>query len=200
MPLAATYPERVTSLVLVNRYGRYARSTETPWGMPARLIPSYIHAIEEAWGTGAVTETIAPTFVNNDEARRRWARMERVWASPDVVAAMVRAVIQTDVIHVLPAVRAPTLVISRAGDRHVRHEHGRYVATHRSPPRRGSRRPILRIQVRYDGLKTRSRRDVCLDNALRRCAIPCGAKHPLRASWPTRWLRALSPARSVRGD
>jgi pimeloyl-ACP methyl ester carboxylesterase len=34
MLFAATYPQRITNLVLVNAYGRFLRSSECPWGMP----------------------------------------------------------------------------------------------------------------------------------------------------------------------
>ena len=34
MLFAATSPQRVASLVLVNAYARFVRSEDTPWGMP----------------------------------------------------------------------------------------------------------------------------------------------------------------------
>ena len=128
MLFAATYPERVSSLVLVSAYARYARSDDCPWGMPEHLLKVYGAAIRGAWGTGAVTETIAPSLIQSEEDRRRWARIERLSASPDVAEATVLAVLGSDVTDVLSAIRAPTLIISRIGDRHVRHEHGGYVA------------------------------------------------------------------------
>jgi class 3 adenylate cyclase len=128
MFFAATYPERTTSLVLVNAYARYARGRDTPWGMPPDLVTDYVTTIQEVWGTGQCAEILAPAMVTTDEARRHWARIERLTASPDVLAAMTRAVLDSDVTPVLPAIQAPTLVISRRGDRHVRHEHGRHVA------------------------------------------------------------------------
>jgi class 3 adenylate cyclase len=127
MLFAATYPERVTSLVLVNPYARYLRNDECPWGMPARLFPAYIEWIKEAWGTGGVTEGLAPAMVRTAEARRRWARAERLSATPDSIA-IPRAFMESDLTQVLSAIQAPTLVISRRGDRHVRPEHSRYIA------------------------------------------------------------------------
>ena len=129
MFFAATYPERVVSLVLVNAYARYARNEEAPWGLPADLVPSYVTAIEQVWGTGACIETLAPTMVQTEQARRRWARIERLTVTPDVLAASTRAVMDSDVTPVLSAIQAPTLVISRRGDRHVRYEHGRHIAS-----------------------------------------------------------------------
>jgi pimeloyl-ACP methyl ester carboxylesterase len=87
MFFAATYPGRVLSLVLVNAYARYARNGDTPWGLPAELIPAYVSAIQEVWGTGACIAALAPTMVQTEDARQHWARIERLTASPDVLAA-----------------------------------------------------------------------------------------------------------------
>ena len=62
MFFAATTPERVKGLVLVNSYARYLRSDETPFGLPEDLVSSYVGAIEHAWGTGVCFEAL----------RRRW--------------------------------------------------------------------------------------------------------------------------------
>ena len=128
MFFAATAPERVKGLVLVNSYARYLRSDETPFGLPAGLVSSYVGAIEHAWGTGVCFEMLAPAMVTTEEARRQWGRVERLTATPDVLAAATRAVFESDVSDVLPAIQSPSLVISRRGDRHVRLEHSQYIA------------------------------------------------------------------------
>jgi len=129
MFFAATYPERTASLVLVNAYARYTRHEDTPWGLPTNLISTYVNTIKDMWGTGGCFELLAPSLVSTDEARRRWGRIERLTATPDVLEAATRAVFEADVSQVLPTIQAPTLAISRRGDRHVRSEHGRYVAS-----------------------------------------------------------------------
>lgn len=129
MFFAATAPERVKGLVLVNSYARYLRSDETPFGLPAGLVSSYVGAIEHAWGTGVCFEMLAPAIVTTEEARRQWARVERLTATPDVLAAATRAVFESDVSDVLPAIQSPSLVVARQGDRHVRFEHSHYVAS-----------------------------------------------------------------------
>ena len=79
MFFAATFPERVRSLVSVNAYARYARDDATPWGLSADLIPAYVSAIEEMWGTGACTETLtAPSMVQTENARQHWGRIEHL--------------------------------------------------------------------------------------------------------------------------
>ena len=129
MFFAATYPERTTSLVIVNAYARYARSDDTPWGLPAKSIPSYVSTIKEIWGSGGCFEIVAPSLVPTVEARKRWGRVERLTATPDVLEAATRAVFESNVTQALSAIQAPTLVISRRGDRHVHYLHGRQVAS-----------------------------------------------------------------------
>jgi class 3 adenylate cyclase len=84
--------------------------------------------IQAAWGTGAVTETLAPSMVQGEEVRLRWARAERLSAAPDRIA-IPRAFMESDVTDMVSAIQAPTLLISRRGDRHVRAEHSRFLAT-----------------------------------------------------------------------
>jgi class 3 adenylate cyclase len=127
MLFAATNPQRVTSLVLINAFARYQRSEDCPWGMPAQSIPAYTQAVRDSWGTGAVLQVLAPSLARNAEAVRRMGRNERLSATPD--SSMIpRAFWESDVTEVLKAIQAPTLAITRTGDHHVRPEHGRYLA------------------------------------------------------------------------
>ncbi len=129
MLFAATYPHRVRSLVLVNGFARFVRSDDCPWGLPAHLVAAYAESIRRAWGTGGVLATTAPSMVRNDDARRRWARAERLSASPNWAAVGPRATYESNLVDILPSIQAPTLVVSRRGDPHVRHEHSRFLAT-----------------------------------------------------------------------
>jgi class 3 adenylate cyclase len=124
----ATYPDRVSSLVLVNGTARFLRNQQCPWGMPTETLPAYIEAIRSTWGTGAVTEFVAPGMVQTDEARRRWAKAERLSGTPNM-AAVVRAQYESDVTDVLSAIQTPTLLISRLGNPHLRPEHSRFLAS-----------------------------------------------------------------------
>ncbi len=127
MVFAATNPHRVASLVLINAFSRYQRSEDCPWGMPAQSIPAYTEAVRDAWGTGAVLALLAPSLAGNDEAVRRMGRHERLSATPDS-SVIPRAFWQSDVTDVLKAIQAPTLVVTRTGDRHVPPEHGHHLA------------------------------------------------------------------------
>jgi class 3 adenylate cyclase len=127
MLFAASHPQRVTSLALVNTFARYRRSEECPHAIPAHVIPAHAQVVSDLWGTGGVIAVVAPSFVDSAEAQARWARVERLSATPDQVVVP-RGFWESDVTDLLGAIRTPTLVISRAGDRHVPSEHSRYLA------------------------------------------------------------------------
>jgi len=85
----------------------------------------YLSAVEKAWGTGEVTRVLAPSLIRSEDALHRWARVERLSATPDMVV-IPRAFMESDVTSVLSAIQVPALVISRAADRYIRPEHSRY--------------------------------------------------------------------------
>lgn len=123
----ATYPDRTSSCVLVNGTARFLRNQLCPWGMPPEALSKYVDVIRSMWGTGGITEFVAPSMVRTDEARERWARAERLSATPDFVA-VAQAFYESDVVDVLGAIQTPTLLISRSGNPHVRPEHSRFLA------------------------------------------------------------------------
>jgi hypothetical protein len=59
-----------------------------------------------------------------------WARCERLANGPAGAALYWQQLAARDLRAELPAVRVPTLVLYRLGDRFVRFEHGRYLAEH----------------------------------------------------------------------
>jgi class 3 adenylate cyclase len=95
--------------------------------MPKDQFPVYLAAIKEAWGTGEITRTLAPSLIRSEDALHRWGSAERLSATPDMVG-IPRAFMESDVTSVLTAIQAPALVISRQADRYVRPEHSRYLA------------------------------------------------------------------------
>src|ERR1700733_1490382 len=100
MLFAATYPRRVSSLVTVNAFARFLRNGECTWGMPKDQFPIYLAAIKEAWGTGEVTRTVAPSLIRSEDELHRWARAERLSATPDMVVVP-RSFMESDVTSVL---------------------------------------------------------------------------------------------------
>ena len=103
---AATYPERVSSLVL------WACGAGPPMAAEARswLLPW----IEEHWGSGDVMSTLVQ--VRSAADVERLAKLERYSMSPRMARALMDMNCDNDLRDVLPVISVPTLVIHRTGD------------------------------------------------------------------------------------
>ena len=124
---AATHPERTTALVL---YGTFASMKDEPWAVSREQMEASLGELERRWGEGVVLLFNAPSR-RNDQAFLQWfARIERAAASPGSVLTLMRANYGVDVRHLLPALRVPTLILHRAGDKLVPVRAGRYLAEH----------------------------------------------------------------------
>jgi pimeloyl-ACP methyl ester carboxylesterase len=130
MLFAATHPQRVSGLVLVNSFARLSRAPDYPWGRGPELEGEVRDVMRAGWGRGVFLDLVAPSRMGDEDFRRWWARYQRIGASPGTVQAMRRMLGQIDVRDVLPSIRAPTLVIHRAETTWNRVEHGRYLAEH----------------------------------------------------------------------
>ena len=130
VPFAATFPERVSALVLAGAFARIQRADDYPIGIPEERRESGIEWWLERWGTGRQLELTAPNAADVPSEVEAVARTERHCASPGVARAFFRLISDIDVRNVLPAVRVPALVMHRAGDRWIRPAHGRYLAEH----------------------------------------------------------------------
>ena len=125
---AATYPQRVSSLVLVNGVIRFLRAPDYPLGLPAEHLDRFLEAFEANWATEASTTLLAPSMAD-DPAWGRWLRRtQRLVFAPDDAAAGWRTVSATDVHHVMPSIQAPTLILHRRDNQHARVEHARHIA------------------------------------------------------------------------
>jgi class 3 adenylate cyclase len=80
------------------------------------------------WGTAPALDIIAPSFADDPELRDWWARWERMSASPTTIRRLLRTIWQVDLTPVLEAIRVPTLVLHRTGDRTSHIRNGRAVA------------------------------------------------------------------------
>ena len=130
MLFAATHPQRVSGLVLVNTFARLSHAPDYPWGRGPELETEVQDVMRTGWGRGVFLDLVAPSRVGDDDFRRWWARYQRIGASPGTVQAMRRMLTQIDVRDVLPSIQSPTLVLHRAETTWNRVEHGRYLAEH----------------------------------------------------------------------
>ena len=130
MLFAATYPDRVSALVLYGSFARMIRADDYPWGYPPVLLNRYVEEKVESWGGDNTVDLFAPSMAADREFRRRWASFERRATSPGAYKALMKMNAETDVRDVLSNIRVPTLVLHRTGDLPIRVGHGRYLSTH----------------------------------------------------------------------
>ena len=109
---AATYPERVTSLVL------WAGGAGPPAAeeLRAALVPW----VQDAWGSGEVMSALVRVASSADT--QRLAKLERYSMTPRMAGALLDMDFTNDIRGVLPVISAPTLVIHRSGDPILRRE------------------------------------------------------------------------------
>lgn len=127
---AATWPERTAGLVLCNTTARFMLAQDYPWGFSRQQIDGFLARCQAEWGSGITATMFAPSRANDEEFRKSWGRFERRAVSPGGIVKMLGMVMDSDVRHVLPSIRVPTLVIHRKGDRITPVEGGRYLAEH----------------------------------------------------------------------
>ena len=127
---AATYPERCLSLAMYGTLPRWLEAADYPQGRPAAVAAAYGERWIEGWGTGASLVVLSPSMARDTRFRDWWGRFERHSARPGMVRPIIEAINETDVRAVLPAIRVPTLIMHRRGDRLVDAANGRYLADH----------------------------------------------------------------------
>jgi class 3 adenylate cyclase len=128
MLLAAAHPQRVESLILYTAYARTRWAPDYDWPPRDDERQERVEEIVSQWGQGAAPSALAPSLAG-DPAFQRWAgRMERYSLSPGAARSVFTALGETDVRHVLPTIRVPTLVMHRRDDPFLMVEHSRYLA------------------------------------------------------------------------
>jgi DNA-binding SARP family transcriptional activator/pimeloyl-ACP methyl ester carboxylesterase len=127
----ATYPERVTALILGSASARWFPAPGYPCGQGAQEMYDGLQDIAtHRWGQGASIEWYLQSRAGSAHARQLFGRFERMAVSPSAFLRMSRMIRDIDVRAVLPAIHVPTLVIQRLDDRITPSCHGRYLAEH----------------------------------------------------------------------
>ena len=105
---AATYPERVQSLVL---YGTLPRFTpelpDYPWGFTAEKLAEYRDEIETHWGEGALAELFFGPIAEEPGFRDYYGRIRRLSASPTMAMMWWDSLMHIDVRAVLNTIAYP---------------------------------------------------------------------------------------------
>jgi class 3 adenylate cyclase len=127
---AASHPERVSGLVLMGAFARFMRDDDYPAGYPEHARARGLQAWLDVWGTGRQLLITAPSVAHDEREIRVMGRAERHSASPGVARVYFNLINDLDVRDTLPAIRVPTLLIHRTGDRWIRIAHAHYLAEH----------------------------------------------------------------------
>jgi class 3 adenylate cyclase len=125
---AATYPKRVSSLVLLNTFPRYLRAEDYPAGVPRETMQKLLMLYEKNWVTGDFLSITAPSAAGDPRFLRWLGRYQRLSMPPGASTTMYNWVVELDVRAVLPSIQAPTLVLHRKDNSWYRIGHGRYLA------------------------------------------------------------------------
>jgi class 3 adenylate cyclase len=122
---AAAHPERIGALVLVNPSARYRRAADYPEGLSDEEVEAILARADQP---GSLTESVAPSAVDDTRFRRWLERSWRLTGPPAQRQERLASAFDVDLRAVLPSIRVPTLVINRR-DRRVA-DQARFVAEH----------------------------------------------------------------------
>ena len=129
--LAADYPERVNSLVIVNGGARTLRGPDYPIGAelsaadPFTTVGIEPDAVEQGFD---VLGIIAPSVAKDEAFRAWWDHAGNRAASPSMARAFIRKIREGDVRDRLGRITVPTLVLHRDNPNFSPVEHAHYLA------------------------------------------------------------------------
>lgn len=127
---AATYPDRVSSLVLYGTFARMTKAAGFSEGISPERLDSWAKLVREEWGGPVAVDLWAPSAEGDPEFERWWARLLRQGTSPAGAIELMNLYKDLDVRPALPAIDVPTLVLHRRDDRLVPARQARYLAEH----------------------------------------------------------------------
>ncbi len=126
---AATHPDITRGLIMIGSYARRLRAPDYPWGPTAEERDQFCQMIVKEWGGPVGIDERAPSRALDPEFRAWWAAYLRMGSSPGAAVALTRMNAEVDIRDVLPTIRVPALIIHRTGDRLLKVEEGRYLAS-----------------------------------------------------------------------
>jgi class 3 adenylate cyclase len=132
MFFAASYPDRVSALVLHGCYARFEYAPDYPWGFPREILEQALGDVEY-WSDPAASMGMrytAPNALKDKDFVNQWTRLTRSAHGPSRSRSSAEMRMFSDVRTALPAIQAPTLVMYRKDDRFAGRPHAEYLADH----------------------------------------------------------------------
>jgi class 3 adenylate cyclase len=133
---AASHPDRALGLILYGAHARGLWAPDYPWQETEEEARRWLAEQERSpapitaeWARTALG-VLMPSLADDEEFVQWWASFLRMSISPGALLDLARMNMDMDVRAVLPAIRVPTLVVHRSGDRAVNVGEGRYLAAH----------------------------------------------------------------------
>jgi class 3 adenylate cyclase len=131
--LAADYPERVSSLIIINGAARTRRAPDYPMGFeiseadPYTTVAMEPDAVDQGFD---ILGIMAPSVADDDAFRAWWDMAGNRAASPSMARAVIEIVRQSDVRDTLARITAPTLILHRDNPDFTPIANGHYLAEH----------------------------------------------------------------------
>jgi class 3 adenylate cyclase len=128
---AATYPDRTTALVVLNGSARLGPAPDYLWGYNEDVRNEFLRHMDEEYLEGRPTlDLLAPSVAGDEWFVEWWVRSRRRGASPTVARRLYKQSFDSDVRHVVPTIRVPTLVVHRSETILIPVQQGRWIADH----------------------------------------------------------------------
>ena len=125
---AASYPDRVSKLILCGCRSRYLWAPDYPIGIHEDEVEESIRYFVDNWGEPFHLDSGAPSMTGDMATAEWFAAYLRFSASASVATAITRMNYSIDIRDVLPAIRVPTLVLHSEHDQWCPVEHAKYSA------------------------------------------------------------------------
>ena len=126
---AATYPDKVISLITFGVFAKRRYSRDYPWAPTDEERNEVYEMIEHRWGCDNMEiEKLAPSKVNDPVFMNWLASYFRFGASPSAAMVLTKMNTEVNITDILKSVKVPTLILQRTNDIDVKIEEGRYMS------------------------------------------------------------------------
>lgn len=113
-------PQIVAGLILFGALAKGSWTPDYPHVLRANQYDAWRQQLVAEWGGDAGIKTFGPSLADDLQARAWWAGLLRAASSPGGISAVLNALRDTDVRHLLSHIALPTMVMHRRDDRAVR--------------------------------------------------------------------------------